>query len=104
MNTQGKSAYIVKELDGHSEKEVHTKLADGKTKKVRNLRMFNVKFPRGHSNVFDEVTMAEQGLFLKAPQYHEEANEIIPGSHPEGYIGLAKGEFIKSNVKTPEFN
>ena len=105
MNVTGViPAYIVKELHGHKLKEVHTKLADGKTKKVRDLRMFEVKFPRGHSNQMDEVAMAEQGLFEVAPSIHEEANEIIPGSEPKGYIGLVRGEFVVSNTEPPQFD
>ena len=75
-----------------------------KSVKRRNLRMFEYTSYKGHSNIFDEVTMAEQNLFLKAPEFHVSANEIDPTSKPEGYIGLAKNEFVVSKTEAPIFN
>ena len=103
MNTQDKAAYTVKEVESHKLKEIHVNSGD-KTKKVRNLRQYMVKFPKGHSMVLDEVAMSEQGLCLKAPRYNEDADEIIPGSYPEHYIGLVSGEFVISNVEPPVFD
>ena len=71
--------------------------------KRRNLRRFEVVFPRKHSNTFDEISMMEQRLFMKAPEFNAEANEIVPDSYPEGYIGLAEDEFVVSFVPEPKF-
>jgi len=150
MVTPGtKPAYVVKEIDSHDLKDVHSpmstaeldkmtaatrkeyneelkdltekmKLAKGKKKldevavhkisirnlkgtKRRALRMYEVTFRRKHSNILDEVAMSEQRLFKVAPLFHEESNEMLPDSVPEGYIGLAKDEFVISYTDTPEF-
>lgn len=105
MNSfQNTPRYTVVELDSDPDKEVHMLGPKGKeSTKVRNLRKFEVSFPKGHKNVFDEVAMQKQGYYLKAPLFHQEANEDLPDSYPEGYIGLVRGEFVKSNAPLPVF-
>ena len=102
LSTKLKKA--IKEKDHITKAEIARELLERKSIKRRNLRMFEVTFPRKHKILLDENAMTQQDFHMKAPSVHLASQEIEPGSRPEGYIGLAHDEFIVSFVEPPIFN